>query len=76
MTEFFPDESDRASALEGAERSARIAAVQAAARNSRMRPVGSCYYCSAPVGAGHLFCDKDCASDYELVQSARIRNGK
>lgn len=30
---------------------------------------GACYYCGEPVGG--LFCDIDCAKDYELEQRIR-----
>lgn len=74
----YADESDRATAIEEAERNACEAAVRKAA-NSKHRdliPVGTCYYCSEDVGLGKIFCNSDCGSGYDQEQAARKRNGK
>ncbi len=37
---------------------------------------GECYYCEAGVGFQQLFCDKDCAEDWERLQQAHARAGR
>lgn len=39
-------------------------------------PVGRCYSCDRGVSAGRLFCDKECAEDWELEQAAKRRRGE
>jgi hypothetical protein len=52
----------------------RVANIRAGAR--RMTPTGYCFYCGEKLEDPRaLFCDKDCAADYELEQKARERNG-
>lgn len=43
-------------------------------RKPVLRAVGVCWYCGEPVNSGALFCDKDCAADWEEMDKARIRN--
>jgi hypothetical protein len=40
-----------------------------------LKACGACYSCNTPLHAGLLFCDKDCAADWERVEAARRRNG-
>lgn len=37
---------------------------------------GYCHYCEESVDAGHLFCGKDCAEDWERLQQAHARAGR
>lgn len=73
----FADESDRATALEEAERNASEAAIRKAAnsKNRDLKPVGTCYYCGEDVDHNKIFCDSDCGSGYDQLQAARKRNG-
>ena len=55
-----------------------LAQALAAQRRSgvRLQPVGSCHYCaSSEVVAGRLFCDTDCAADWEYEDSLRRKLG-
>ena len=38
-------------------------------------PVGFCHYCGEGVLPGRLFCDADCARDFEYEQARRKANG-
>ena len=58
----MPDEFDRASELETAEREARL---QAARNKPTMPAVRACYNCGERLNPGLLFCDRDCRDDYE-----------
>ena len=71
------DESDRATAIEEAERNSSEAAIRLAANSKHrdLKPVGTCYYCGEDVGPNKIFCDKDCSSGYDQMQAARKRNG-
>lgn len=72
--ERFADESDRASALEQAERDHLINK----ARTKKivvLKAIGYCHYCNDETPLPLLFCDDDCAIDYRLMMSARCRNG-
>ena len=31
----------------------------------QLQPVGTCYFCEGNVSEAQLFCDKDCAKDWE-----------
>lgn len=39
----------------------------------KLQPNGLCYYCESHVEGEKLFCDKDCADDYEKEQRLRKR---
>lgn len=39
----------------------------------KIAPRGTCYYCEAEVGPKQLFCDADCAGDYEKEQKLKNR---
>ncbi|HEY8048378.1 MAG TPA: hypothetical protein VIE63_04340 [Ramlibacter sp.] len=50
----------------------------AAQRSQRggLRPVGACHHCASTDGIGaRLFCDSDCAADWEYADSLRRRLG-
>lgn len=45
-------------------------------RVGRLQPVGSCHHCGNTDGLGErLFCDPDCAADWEYADSLRRRLG-
>lgn len=45
-------------------------------RGSALQPVGSCHHCGNADGiADRLFCDSDCAADWEYEDSLRKRLG-
>lgn len=75
VPEKFADESDRATALEEAEREHMVSMARAAAKNASLKPVGTCYYCGEDVRQPRVFCDSDCADGYEKLQASRRRNG-
>jgi hypothetical protein len=70
------DEIDLAN--EQAERWLAKALAAASQNTSKMPPKGSCYYCEAefdssdPDASRKLFCDGECAKDYETEQ--RLKN--
>lgn len=68
----MPDDFDRASRLEEAERAACVA-VQRAKRG--MKACGACHYCGEDVATGVLFCDAGCRDDYEVEQRMRTIRG-
>lgn len=37
--------------------------------------IGICHWCESPVGAGRIFCSKECSDDHEADRQARKRNG-
>lgn len=39
----------------------------------KLAPKGVCYYCESKVSATQLFCDADCAGDYEKEQKIKAR---
>lgn len=67
---YLADEIDQAN--ETAERWLAQSLVQLAASATRLQPRGVCYYCetelTGELADKRLFCDKDCASDYEKEQ--------
>ncbi len=69
------DDSDRATALEEAEREYLVAKARRAARHPGLMPTGTCHYCGEDVTHPRLFCDSDCADGFEELESARRRNG-
>lgn len=74
MTENYSDEMDRATALSALILESQIAAVRSAV-GVRLPAIGVCHSCDAPVDGGRLFCDGECAADYEKARAARVRNG-
>lgn len=74
----YADDSDRATALEEAERTYMESAVRKAAnsKNRDLEPNGSCHWCGEDVGPEKIFCNSDCGSGYDQDKAARKRNGK
>lgn len=75
VSENFADLSDRATALEEAEREFLVLAARNAAKDT-LKPVGTCYYCGEDVRAPRLFCDGECADGYKQLQASMRRNGR
>ena len=48
--------------------------IEASRRPVGPKPIGICNFCFHPVGPGLVFCDKDCADDYDREQKAKRRN--
>jgi hypothetical protein len=44
-------------------------------RRPTLVPCGCCHYCNEDVHPGNLFCNSECAGDWEHEQAARRRNG-
>ncbi len=72
--EKYADDFDRASALEEAEREGLIRQIQNRKPQS-LNSIGYCHNCGEELRHPLLFCDTDCAKDYELLAAARRRNG-
>lgn len=62
------DEADHAQELE---QLALDHALAARRPGVRLAPRGFCHNCNGPVEAPRIFCDKDCADDYESLQRAK-----
>ena len=56
------DDADRARQLQQSEIERGIANRKP---TPDLKARGRCYYCESPVGPRQLFCDSDCASDFE-----------
>ena len=72
--ERYADEIDRASALEEDERSHLISK----AKNSKtmfIKSKGFCHNCNSELPHPLIFCDDECADDYEYLAACRRRNG-
>jgi hypothetical protein len=54
----------------------RLAAIEACRHRPGLIPKGSCWFCDEELPLGQKFCDRDCASDYEVEQAAMMRNGR
>lgn len=54
------DEVDRAEMREAIAREEALSH-----RYPVLKPCGCCHWCQSPTKASSLFCDKDCASDWE-----------
>lgn len=49
---------------------------RARARMERSLPsIGVCHWCESPVGAGRIFCSKECSDDHEHERLRRKANG-
>lgn len=53
-----------------------MAAIEACRHQPGLPAKGTCWFCDESVGPSQRFCDKDCASDYEVEQAALARAGK
>lgn len=40
-------------------------------KGPKLVPTGECHYCFEEVGTKQLFCDSDCAKDYDREQALR-----
>ena len=54
----------------------RLAAIEACRHQPGLPAKGVCWFCDEPLPPEQRFCDKDCASDYELEEAALIRAGR
>lgn len=68
------DAADRAE--DGIENAIADGIAAARRRLKSLQPVGVCHYCQSEVGAGRLFCDKDCADDWEHERRRHQELGK
>jgi hypothetical protein len=66
----MPDEIDMANDL--ADLALNIALRNVSA-GQKIAPKGACYFCEAKVEGQQLFCDADCAGDYEHEQKRKNR---
>lgn len=68
------DEADLAFDSEQRHLTSALAAQRS--RSATLRAVGSCHYCGNDEGiADRLFCDSDCAADWEYEDALRRRLG-
>jgi predicted nucleic acid binding AN1-type Zn finger protein len=68
------DEADLAFDSEQRHLSTALAAQRS--RSAALRPAGSCHYCGNDDGlAERLFCDSDCAADWEYEDALRRKLG-
>jgi hypothetical protein len=45
-------------------------------QKSSLHPIGVCHYCDTTVNLKQLFCNSDCASDWERIDKQRKASGK
>lgn len=50
-------------------------AIAAVRRKPILLAVGHCHYCGEMTHPGHLFCNKECATDWDYEQARRKANG-
>lgn len=68
------DEADLA--FDSEQRHLTLALAAQRSRAHVLRPIGECHHCGADEGLGNrLFCDADCASDWEYEATLRRRLG-
>lgn len=67
---------DTATEYEEFERDLALRRQKESPKFPRLTPKGRCHNCNEPLLSGILFCDKDCCSDYEALESAKKRNGR
>lgn len=70
---MMADDCDRA---EDRQEEVLADALAAVRRAPSLIPVGFCHHCGEAVHPGYLFCDKECASDYEHAQKMRLIAGR
>lgn len=71
------DDADVACELEEIERESGIAAAKKALEQPELRPIGVCHSCEEPVSKPKLFCDSECAKDWQWYQDGiRRRFGR
>lgn len=54
----------------------RLAAIEACRHRPGLIAKGSCWFCDEPLPPHKKFCDRECASDYEMEEAALARAGK
>jgi hypothetical protein len=67
------DEADLA--FEWEQRNLAHALAEQRRRDVRLQPVGSCHNCESTEVGDRLFCDADCAADWEYEHSLRRKLG-
>jgi hypothetical protein len=68
------DEADLA--FDSEQRHLTLALAAQRSRAQVLHPIGQCRYCGADEGLGtRLFCDADCAKDWEYEENLRRRLG-
>lgn len=63
--EKYPDESDRATAIEEAAIETALQMIRNKASETELKATGFCLNCDAKLEEGKRFCDKDCLDDYD-----------
>lgn len=73
---IMADEIDSANAYVEAEVARALAAQARIAESTRLPRTGKCHYCAEPLNNEEgLFCDTDCAKDWDEEQNRRRRQG-
>ena len=68
------DEADLA--FDSEQRHLKLALAAQRSRQAGLRPMGACHHCGHDEGMDQrLFCDSDCAADWEYQDSLRRRLG-
>jgi hypothetical protein len=77
MSKEYPDMADIADiAFESEQNHLTLSMAAQRSRGGVLRPMGSCYNCGNTEDIGvRLFCDTDCAADWEYADSLRRRLG-
>jgi hypothetical protein len=53
-----------------------LSAIAECRNHPHLQAKGSCWFCDEPLAPEQKFCDRDCASDFELEEAALVRAGK
>ena len=70
---MMADDADRAQEQIEAE----LAHARSAAQTRlKLLPIGHCHNCDEPLRAAQLFCDQECAEDFEKRERAQAFRGK
>jgi hypothetical protein len=69
----FSDEADLA--FDSEQRHLTLALAAQRQRGKVLQPIGSCHHCGNDDIAGRLFCDTDCAADWEYEDGLRRKLG-
>jgi hypothetical protein len=67
------DEADLA--FDSEQRHLTMALAAQRGKRGALQPVGACHHCGNEDVAGRLFCDADCAADWEYEDGLRRRLG-
>jgi hypothetical protein len=67
------DEADLA--FDSEQRHLTLALAAQRRRGGVLQPIGSCHHCGQDAVAGRLFCDQDCAADWEYEDGVRRKLG-